>query len=194
MAEIEGGNPPGVSAGKDTVEEIELFLHVAGEKPSIVLATAEETLHEVLTRVSANLAQEGRHVFIGECQEALTEEIDVENGADEHATVDISLRLIELELPQHRHIHVHHCRHIAIEVNFGGGTKRHKFSPNTTVGVAADWARKKFRIDPSLAGEYVLQICNSSTQPRSDEHLGEVAPKGTCAICFDLVKENTPKG
>jgi hypothetical protein len=92
-------------------------------------------------------------------------------------------------------VHRHHCRHVAVDVNFGGKTKRHKFSPATTVGVVTQWARKKFHnLDPAAAAEYVLQIVGTSTQPRSDEHLGELVGQTTCSICFDLVKEVTPQG
>jgi hypothetical protein len=31
-------------------------------------------------------------------------------------------------------------------------------------------------------------------QPRSDEHLGDLVQGESCSICFDLVKELTPKG
>jgi hypothetical protein len=79
-------------------------------------------------------------------------------------------------------------------VNFSKDTKRHKFSPNTTVGVATDWARRKFHLDPAVAAEYVLQLCGATVQPRSDEHLGDLVHGDGCSLCFDLVKELTPKG
>ncbi|MFZ3327502.1 MAG: hypothetical protein WA231_17175 [Methylocella sp.] len=82
-----------------------------------------------------------------------------------------------------------------VEVNFGGKTKRHKFSPATTIAVVTEWARKKFpNLDAAAAAEYVLQICGTTAQPRSDEHLGELVAAATCSICFDLVKEVTPQG
>src|SRR5258708_12036468 len=39
---------------------------------------------------------------------------------------------------------------VAVGVNFDGKTKRHRFSPNTTVGVATDWALRKFHLDPAM--------------------------------------------
>ncbi|MGB8840128.1 MAG: hypothetical protein WCC64_03570, partial [Aliidongia sp.] len=97
--------------------------------------------------------------------------------------------------PEHRHVHCHHCWHVVVEVNFGGKTKRHKFSPATTIAVVTEWARKKFpNLDAAAAAEYVLQICGTTAQPRSDEHLGELVAAATCSICFDLVKEVTPQG
>lgn len=92
-------------------------------------------------------------------------------------------------------MHCHHCWHVVVEVNFGGKTKRHKFSPATTIAVVTEWARKKFpNLDAAAAAEYVLQICGTTAQPRSDEHLGELVAAATCSICFDLVKEVTPQG
>jgi hypothetical protein len=173
--------------------EIEHFHHGQGIKPSAVTAASTATLREVLIRLGP--LEDGIFVFVGECEEALKEPADVEDGVDEHAPVDIDLTLEVLEIVRHRHVHRHNCRHVAVEVNFGGDTKRHKFSPATTIGAVTQWARKKFpKLDPHAAAEYVLQIVGTSTQPRSDEHLGELVPKTTCSICFDLVKEVTPQG
>ncbi len=99
-----------------------------------------------------------------------------------------------LEIHRHRHVHVHHCRHIAVTVHFGGKSKRHRFLPNTTIGVASEWARRKFHFDPAVAGEYVLQLVGSPVQPRSDEHLGNLVRGDVCGIEFNIVKELTPKG
>lgn len=175
--------------------EIEHFLHGQGAKPKVATAALGEALREVLLR--SDMIREGEteiFVFVGECEEALNETAEIEDGVDEHAPVDIDLTLEVLEIHRHRHIHCHRCRHVAVEVNFGGKTKRHRFSPATTVGVAAQWARRKFHLDPDAAAEYVLQLCGSTTQLRSDEHLGELVATTTCSICFDLVKEVTPQG
>jgi hypothetical protein len=176
-------------------QEIEHFIHAPGVKMRVASGAATETIREVLVREEIFLKDtDGVHVFVGECLEALVEPDDVENGADCHAPVEIDLTLAVLDIEMRRHVHVHTCRHIATGVNFGGDTKSHRFSPNTTVGVATEWARRKFRIDPTIAHEYVLQICNSLVQPRSDEHLGDLVHGDTCSLCFDLVKELTPKG
>ena len=176
-------------------QEIEHFVHAPGGKPKVAVAAAEDTLRDVLIRLEVIRDEpDGLHIFVGECVEALNEADEIDNGADEQATVDVSLTLAVLEIHRHRHVHVHRCRHVAVDVNFGGKTKRHRFSPNTTVGVATDWARRKFHLDPAVANEYVLQLCGSLVQPRSDEHLGDLVQGEACSICFDLVKELTPKG
>lgn len=175
--------------------EIEHFIHAPGGSPKVAVAAAKETLRDVLIRLDVIRDDpDGLNIFVGECVEALQEADEIEDGADEHAPVDISLTLAVLEIHRHRHVHVHPCRHVGVGVNFGGKTKRHRFAPNTTVGVATDWARRKFHLDPAVAGEYVLQLCDTPVQPRSDEHLGDLVHGDTCSLCFDLVKEMTPKG
>ncbi|MBB4373760.1 hypothetical protein GGD63_006588 [Bradyrhizobium sp. cir1] len=186
---------PTASGGPEQARnDLELFIHVSGLKPDVVLATAEETLRDVLGRIQTVESLEGYHLFVGECTESLTEAVEIDDGVDEHAAVDIDLKLSVLDLERHRHVHAHKCHRIAVEVNFSNQTKKHRFAPNTTVAVVTDWARSKFPIDAALAGEYVLQLCKSTVQPRSTEHLGDIVPAGTCSICFDLVKEVTPKG
>ena len=176
-------------------QEIEHFIHAPGGSPKVAVARSEDTLRDVLIRLEVIRDEpDGLHIFVGECVEALNEADEVEDGVDGPAPVDIDLTLAVLEIHRHRHVHVHHCRHIGVAVNFSGKTKRHRFSPNTTVGVATDWARRKFHFDPAVAGEYVLQLCGSPVQPRSDEHLGDLVQGDTCSMCFDLVKEITPKG
>jgi hypothetical protein len=175
--------------------EIELFIHAPESSPKVAVASPEDTLRDLLIRLDVTRAEpDGLQIFIGECVEALAEADEVDDGADEHAPVDISLTIAVLDIHRHRHVHVHRCRHVGVDVNFGGKTKRHRFSPNTTVGVATDWARRKFHLDPAAAAEYVLQLCGSLGQPRSDEHLGDLVHGDTCSLCFDLVKELTPKG
>lgn len=175
--------------------EVEHFIHAPGGKPQVAVAAAEDTLRDVLIRLEVIRDEpDGLHIFVGECVEALDEADEVEDGADAYAPVDIDLTLAVLEIHRHRHVHVHRCRHVGVAVNFGKETKRHRFSPNTTVGVATEWARRKFHLDPAVAGEYVLQLAGSLVQPRSDEHLGDLVQGETCSIEFDLVKEMTPKG
>jgi len=176
-------------------QEIEHFVHAPGGNPRVAVAAPGDTLREVLIRLEVIREQpDGLHIFVGECVEALREADDVDDSADGHPTVDIDLTLAVLEIQRHRHVHAHPCRHIAVEVSFGKKPRRHRFAPNTTVGTAAEWARRKFHLDPALASEYVLRFCNSVEEPRSTEYLGDLVKGATCSLCFDLVKELTPKG
>ena len=103
--------------------EIEHYLHAKGMEPKIGKGASHETLHEVLIRFG--MIEDGAgdiFAFVGECNEALREPDDVEDGVDKHEPVDISLTLEVLEVHRHHHVHCHKCRHIAVEVNFGGKT------------------------------------------------------------------------
>ena len=176
-------------------EELELFIHSQGGKPKVAVARPHEILRDVLVRM--DVIKEGQDdllVFVGEWEEALTEPEEIEEGEDRHEPIDVSLTIEVLELHRHRHVHVHKCKRVAAEVNFNGRTKRHRFSPAATVDVVTRWARRKFKLEGAAGAEYVLQICNTTKQPRPSEHLGELVTPSTCAICFDLVKEVTPQG
>ncbi len=176
-------------------EQIEIFIHSEGVKPQVVTVAVDEILKDVLVRSGALKADTVEAVvFIGECDEAGHEADDIEDGEDQHAPVDLNSVLIEIDLKLHRHVHVHKCRHIAVNVHFAGKTKRHRFSPATTVGVATAWARRKFHLDPATASDYVLQLCGTNDQPRPDKHLGELTKGHDCTLSFDLVKEVTPQG
>lgn len=176
-------------------EELELFIHSQGGKPKVAVARPHEVLRDVLVRMEViNEGQDDLLVFVGEWEEALNEPDEIEDGEDRHAPVDVSLTIEVLELHRHRHVHVHKCKRVAVEVNFNGRTKGHRFSPASTVGVVTRWARRKFKLDGAAGAEYVLQICKTNKQPRPSEHLGELVEPPTCGICFDLVKEVTPQG
>lgn len=172
-----------------------MFVHKPGMPPRIIQAAPGDILRDVLVRFEViEEKNDDVLVFVGECEEAIEEELEVDGGADQQSPVDASLTLEVLQVGIHRHVHCHTCRHVAVEVNFSGQTKRHKFSPATTVGVVTRWARRKFRLDRAAASDYVLQLCGTSEQPRSNQHLGELVGGSTCSLCFDFVKEVTPQG
>lgn len=176
-------------------EAFELFIHSQGAKPKVAVAGPHEVLRDVLVRAEVITEdREGLLVFVGEWEEALTESGEIEDGEDAHDPVDLTLTIEALELHRHRHVHIHKCRRVAVEVHFNGNMKRHRFSPATTIAVVTQWARKKFDLDPAAGADYVLQICDTTKQPRPSEHLGEFVEPPVCSICFKLVKEITPQG
>ena len=59
-------------------QELEIFLHGQGVKPRSIFATPNETLRDALLRIG--IFREGMDkilVFVGECEEALTEPDEV---------------------------------------------------------------------------------------------------------------------
>jgi len=176
-------------------DEIELYFHTEGEKPRVIRGMSDDPLRDVLVRWwIAESVGEKFFVFIGQCDEALREPLEIDDGADIHEPVDVNLTLETLELERHRHVHRHRCRHVRVEVNFGGEAKHHRFSPATTIEVVTRWARRKFKLDGAAGDEYVLQICSTKEQPRSDVHLSQLSKFPGCSLCFNLVKEINPQG
>jgi hypothetical protein len=176
-------------------EAIELFIHSQGNKPKVVEAGLHDVLREILLREELIIdGDKDSLVFVGESEEALQEPVGLEDGEDGHSPVDISMTIEVLELHRHHHVHVHKCRRVAVEVQFNGRTKRHRFSPATTIAVVTRWARRKFELDGAAGADYILQICGTTRKPRASEHLGELVAQPACAICFNLVKEINPQG
>jgi hypothetical protein len=175
---------------------IEHFIHAQGVKPKVAFGKDNEPLRDVLIRFEAiSETPDDVFVFVGECEEALREPVETDNGADEHAPVEISLTLAVLDIRRHRHVHVHRCRHVAVEVNFAGDSKKRRFSPATRIAVVTQWARRKFpNLDAAAAAELVLEICGTKTVPLEHQHLGELVQAPHCSICFDLIKEINPQG
>ena len=176
-----------------TIKDREIFVHCQDAKPQVIHTDGDERLRDVLVR--AGVIQEGKHdllIFVSESDAELLKSSDTKDGIDNHDPVDANLPIEKLGTQQ-RHIHCYGCRHVAVDVNFGGQTEQWKFSPATTVGVVTRWARRKLRIDDAAAADYILRVCRTDEQPRSDKYLGELV-SATCSLCFDLVKEVTPQG
>jgi hypothetical protein len=170
-------------------EEFDLFIHREGDTPRPVRASTSERLAEVLKRVDSALGPDVL-VFVGESDHARGDDREEDGGEDGHQPADPTLAVAALGLHRGGHVHCHRCRRVAVAVNYGGRTKRHKFSPAATVATATDWAKKKFKLTDTDALMYVLQVCDSNSRPRPNVHLGELVHFPACDLCFDLVPEN----
>jgi hypothetical protein len=169
--------------------DITLFVHREGCKPQVVQANASEHLDELLTR--AGVAA-GVPVFVGECEQCRTDDQDEDGKEDAHDPANPSLTLENLGLHHGGHVHCHRCRRVEVMVHYGSGTRRHKFSPATTVASATVWAKKKYKLTDSDAVTYVLQITGTNVVPQANSHLGELVHFPKCELCFDIVP-STPK-
>ncbi len=172
-----------------SANELEVFLHLPGKRPTVVPAEPTETVRALLSRL--DVGNDGSHdilVFVGECEHALTE------GEDSHQPADLDLTLADLELDKHHHLHCGRCPEIDTFIHFAGKELNRKFSPATTVEVATRWARMNLRLDAAAASEFVLQLSGTQEQPRPGQHLGEIVQGDECKLSFELVKEMTPQG
>ncbi len=172
-----------------SANELEVFLHLPGKRPTVVPAQPTETLRAFLSRLDVGYdAVDDILVFVGECEHALTE------GEDSHKPADLDLTLADLELDTHHHLHCSRCPEIETLVHFSGKELNRKFSPATTVDVATRWARMNLRLDGAAGSEFVLELSDTKEQPRPSQHLGELVQDGECKLSFELVKEMTPQG
>lgn len=172
-----------------TANKLEVFLHLPGERPTVVPAEPTEILRAFLSRV--DVGNDGAHdilVFVGECDHALTE------GEDSHQPADLDLTLADLGLDTHHHLHCSHCPEIDALIHFSGKELNRKFSPATTVEVATRWARMNLRLDGAAGAEFVLRLSDAEEQLRPSQHLGELVQGGECKLTLELVKEMTPQG
>lgn len=170
--------------------EFEVFLHGKERRPQVVNARPDETLRQLLERLDA-LPGDGQYVFVGEGEDARN---DPDAAADTHAPADVNQALAELGLQQRRHVHTRTVERVHVAVHFNGKHHDRAFSPATTIATVTLWAKNKFQIDPTAGADLVLQLRSDKSQPRPDEHLGELLSPGSHALDFDLVREVTPQG
>ena len=67
-----------------------------------------------------------------------------------------------------------HCKKIKVTVHYMDRTIDSAFAPGTRVRTVKQWAVREFKLNPTDAGEHVLQLCNSTTQPPTDTALAEL--------------------
>lgn len=91
-------------------------------------------------------------------------------------------------------LHLSRCRKIAVTVNFLERTIDHKFAPGARVRRVKAWAVEKLKLDPKDAGEHVLRICGTTTEPATDTPLHELTNGRECSVCFDLVPVKRVEG
>lgn len=92
-------------------------------------------------------------------------------------------------------MHLHRCRHVAVEVSFAGDAVHHTFAPGTTVARVKHWAAvHKFRMTEEEAGEHHLQISGTQDRPAPGAHIGTLAARPDCRVRFDLVPDQRVNG
>ena len=91
-------------------------------------------------------------------------------------------------------IHVTRCRKIEVTIHYLDKSIDRAFPPGTRVRAVKQWAVRELKINPTDAGEHVLQLCNSTRQPATDTPLAELTDGRTCSVCFDFVPEKRVEG
>jgi hypothetical protein len=91
-------------------------------------------------------------------------------------------------------VHLHRCKHIAVQVRFGSEVVRHDFQPATTIGRIRQWAGHELGMQPGDVAEHVLQISGTNEQPDIDTHVGALAKAPACSVVFDFVPAHRING
>lgn len=118
--------------------------------------------------------------------EAFVDEADSPAPHDVKATVE--------GLKHGSRIHVTHCKKIKVTVHYMHRIIERAFAPGTRVRTVKQWAVRELKLNPTDAGEHVLQLCNSTIQPPTDAALAELVNGRSCDVCFDLVPEKRIEG
>jgi hypothetical protein len=91
-------------------------------------------------------------------------------------------------------VHLTRCKKIKVTVHYLDRTIERAFAAGIRVRTVKQWAVREFKLNPTDAGEHVLQLCNSAIQPPTDAALAELVSGQSCDICFDLVPEKRIEG
>lgn len=91
-------------------------------------------------------------------------------------------------------VHLHKCKHIAVQVRFGPSVVHHNFQPATSIGRIRQWAGHELGMQPGDVAEHVLQIADTNEQPDIDIHVGALTKCPSCSVMFDLVPSHRING
>jgi hypothetical protein len=92
------------------------------------------------------------------------------------------------------HIHVNHCRHVDVTVNYGGKQKIRGFAPGATIQAVRQWAvgRDGFELPVKERPKHEVGVCGTGVIADRNDHVGTVA--SDCALCLDLAPKDRFQG
>jgi hypothetical protein len=158
-----------------------IFIQAEGKpgltEAEITIPTTVRDLHESFKTHSIEFDKEF---------EAFVDEADAPVPHDTKAVLD--------GLKHGSRVHVTRCKKIKVTVHYMHRTIDRAFAPGTRVRTVKQWAVRELKLNPTDAGEHVLQLCNSTIQPPTDAALAELVNGRSCDVCFDLVPEKRIEG
>jgi hypothetical protein len=168
--------------------EIEIFVQGEGIPEVILLRVPSNgTVRDILR------SAETQGVRFAEDEHSL---IILVEDQEEEFSPDLSLE--EARIGHRSRVHVHRCHRVEVTVNFNAAQKTHAFPPSATVERV-----KRRAVGPSPEGfglqevdamEHLLQLCNSTTRPDEETHIGSLVTFPDCELCFDLVPKVRVEG
>jgi hypothetical protein len=156
---------------------VEVFVHRAGKERSsrreLIEADGSQTLNAALG--------------LGDGEEAWLQDGD--------APLDPN-RVVAETIEERSHIHIGRCRQVEVAVNFNSDGKERDFRPGAPVERIFDRATSKdgFPMSDVDKAEHTLQLCGTTDQPDSSDHVGSLVSDGSCEVCFDLVAKHRFEG
>jgi hypothetical protein len=108
--------------------------------------------------------------------------------------VDLKSKAPLKDLKRGCRVHVTRCQKVRVTVHYLEQTAHETFAGGARVRRVKAWAVKEFKLKERDAVEHVLQLCKSTERPATDTPLHELAERGSCSVCFDLVPERRVEG
>jgi len=168
------------------MSNLDLFLHGAGILDSaFVQLPSEAPVKQVIV---AAVGQGVRQPASSDALAVFLEESD--------QPLALGSTLSEVGINSGSHLHVGTCTRVMVTVNYNNKDEQQQFPGAATIERVTRWAvgPEGFKIPPTDRIDWVLQICDSSTQPHGDTHVGSLVQGETCKACFDLVPKVRVQG
>lgn len=128
-----------------------------------------------------------REIIVVEADEAV-----FRVGDEVEIVLDVTV--VELFGDEPGHVIRHHCKAVAVTVEYGGIAKEVKAHPATRVSEVRKEAVKAFELDPATSADLVLRVPGSTEDLVATAPIGAYVPKGSCALTVDLVHVVRPQG
>ena len=92
------------------------------------------------------------------------------------------------------HVHVGPRARISVTVHYNGRHVGKAFSPAATLARVRDWAGRQLNIPETEAERAVLQVCDTTVQPKPRRHLGALDRNRDRSLCFDFIPKRKTQG
>lgn len=125
---------------------------------------------------------------------AAVEEDEFVARVGDDVEIDVKLTVVEIFADEPGHVIVHHCKSVAVTVDYGGAHTVVHTHPGTRVRDVRAKAIKQLEIDAAGAADLVLRVPGASEDLPPAAPIGAWVAKGSCELTVDLVHLVRPQG